>query len=357
MDPEFGVEIKWDRPLLEGYPWVHVPNRSLWPGLRRFFGLVNPGLWELIRTGGFDAVAVFTGYMYASFWISAAAAKVYGKPLLFGTDITTLRPLDERAWKVWVKPLVAPWIFHMTDIVGVGSSAGRDLMQSLGIPEKRIVLTPFVVDNDWWIEQTTHVDKTAVRRAWGVPDEAPVVLFCGKLQPWKRPLDLLKAFARANVPGTYLVYTGEGPLREEVAVQASTLGIAERVRMLGFVNQSELPAVYCAGDLLVVSSEQDACPVVVCEAMLCGTPVVISDEVKGRFDLIEQGVNGFVYPYGNIEELAIILRQVLADRERLQHLGEKARQRMDTWSPRENVDAWVGAFEKVVSLRTARKQS
>jgi len=44
IDPEFKVEVAWDIPLLEGYPWVRVPNRSPWPSLDRFTGLVNPGL-------------------------------------------------------------------------------------------------------------------------------------------------------------------------------------------------------------------------------------------------------------------------------------------------------------------------
>ena len=48
-DPEFGIEIRWDEPLLDGYRWIHMPNRAWRPGLGRFFGLWNPGLWKLIR--------------------------------------------------------------------------------------------------------------------------------------------------------------------------------------------------------------------------------------------------------------------------------------------------------------------
>ncbi len=49
IDPEFGVEVKWDTFVLDGYPWVHLPNRSPVPGIGRFFGLFNPGVWRLIR--------------------------------------------------------------------------------------------------------------------------------------------------------------------------------------------------------------------------------------------------------------------------------------------------------------------
>lgn len=71
VDPEFGVEVVWDIPLLEGYPWVEVPNKSPRPGLGRFFGLINPGLWELVGKGSFDAVvAIWATPMLVHGWFS-----------------------------------------------------------------------------------------------------------------------------------------------------------------------------------------------------------------------------------------------------------------------------------------------
>ena len=58
LDPEFGVQVSWDTSVSEGYPWVYIPNRAPRPGLGKFFGLINPGLWKLIRDGQFDAVWV-----------------------------------------------------------------------------------------------------------------------------------------------------------------------------------------------------------------------------------------------------------------------------------------------------------
>src|SRR3974390_3313473 len=82
MDPEFGIEIRWDTSLLEGYRWVYSPNRAPRPGLGRFFGLVNPGLWTLLRSQPFDAVVIYTGYMAASFWIACFAAKTRRIPVV-----------------------------------------------------------------------------------------------------------------------------------------------------------------------------------------------------------------------------------------------------------------------------------
>jgi len=90
VDPEFGAEIQWDVPLLDGYPWVEIPNKGT--DSEGFWGLYNPGLWKLVREGNFDAVFCHTGYIRASFWITYFASKLSGSAFLFGTDATSLAP-------------------------------------------------------------------------------------------------------------------------------------------------------------------------------------------------------------------------------------------------------------------------
>lgn len=354
LDRDFGVELQWDVPLLDGYPWVQVPNKSARPGLGRFFGLLNPGLWKLIRTGGFDAVVVYTGYAYASFWITLAAAKLHHRPVIFGTDASALAPRDGRNWKRLVKRWIWPRLFGLANVVIVPSSRAVELMRSLGIPDDRLVLTPFVVDNDWWIRQAETVDRNEVRRAWGVPEAAAVVLFCAKLQPWKRPLDLMNAFAQAEVPGSHIIFAGEGPLHAELESRAKSLGLAARVHFLGFTNQSSLPAVYRGSDLLVLPSEYEPFGVVVNEAMLCGCPAIVSDQVGAGHDVISEGQNGHIFHCGKVEDLAVLMREALSDRERLRRMGQAARQRMETWSPKDNIDALVRAVSKAVLPSPAR---
>ena len=242
-DPEFGRSVQWDVPLLDGYRWVQVPNRSLRPGIGRFFGLINPGLWQLIRKTRFDAVVLYTGYRCTSFWIAMTAAKVSGAAVLFGTDAHELRPRDAQSWKPSLKAWLWPRLFRLADVVIVPSSGGVALMRSLGLPEERVTLTPYTVDNEWWSTQAARADRAATRREWQIPPDAAVALFCAKLQPWKRPFDLLHAFARAAASNTYLVFTGEGPLKSGLEEEARRLGLSERARFLGFVNQSALPAV------------------------------------------------------------------------------------------------------------------
>lgn len=351
-DREFNATVKWDVPLLEGYEWIEIPNQG--SGSGSFFGLCNFGAWNLIQRGQFDAILCLTGYLRASFWIAFFSARRVGAAFLFGTDANNLAPRDSRSWKIFLKKLFWPHLFSLADQVVVPSTASYNLVRSLGIREDRITLTPYSVDNDWWAEQSSRVDRIAARRSWGIDPECTVILFCAKLQPWKRPFDLLRAFALAETPGAVLVFAGEGPLRSKLEAEAISLGIARRVRFLGFVNQSQLPAVYTASDLMVLPSEYEPFAVVVNEASCCGCPVIASDHVGAAPDLIAPVNPSFIYPCGNIDALAKALKAVLADPGALAKYGAAARRRMDTWSIRENISQTIKAMRHAVArLRPA----
>jgi glycosyltransferase involved in cell wall biosynthesis len=350
-DPGFGVSVRWDIPLFDGYPWICIRNRSPHPGIERFWGLLNPSIWKILREDRFDAAVSFTGYAYASFWILVAAAKWRGVPILFGTDATSMQPRSGKQWKAFLKRLLLPRIFPLANTVIVPSSAGVEFVRTLGIPPERVVLTPYTVDNEWWIERSTRVDRAAVRGRWGIPENASIALFCAKLQPWKRPLDLLRAFAKADLRNGYLVYAGDGPLMHTLESESRSLGISDRVRFLGFVNQSGLPEVYRSADLLVLPSDYEPFGVVVNEAMLCGCAVAASDRVGARHDLIRSGETGFIFPCGNVDTLAEILRGTLSNRLGLADISKAALKRMETWTIRDNVAGMVDAISRACSNR------
>lgn len=351
MDPEFGVQVQWDVPLLDGYKWVQVPNRSLRPRLGRFWGVWNPGLWKLVRSGGFDAVVIYTGYMCASFWVTVLAAKSASVSVLISTDSTTLRSREGKRWKEWLKPFIVRRVYSVVDVIMAASEAAKKLALQLGVPEKRIRVIRCGVDKGAWLASKGKLDRAAVRAGWNIPADAPVILYCAKLQPWKRPLDLLEAFAKANLSGVYLVFAGEGPQRAEVEAHVCALGLTEQVRVLGFVNASQLPDFYRAADLFVLPSAYDPCPLVVPEAMFSGLPVILSNAVLGRLEMIDAGKSGYLYPCGDIGSLAEILKNIFTNAQELQQLKEGVRHQMEAWTTEEFLDCWFGAVDTAVESR------
>jgi glycosyltransferase involved in cell wall biosynthesis len=346
-DPEFGRSVQWDVPLLDGYKWTHVPNQGT--GGESFFGLHNPGLWKVIREGHFDTVLCQLGYLRSSFWISYFGARARRTPFMFLTDASSMEARDGRKWKIWVKKLAWPVLFRMFNQVLTASSAGSDMMRSLRIPERKITMTLDTVDNDWWRGEAARVNRAAVRASWGLDNAEKIVLFCAKLQPWKRPLDLLRAFAAAKIPQSTLLFAGDGPLRASIEAEASTLGLGQRVRVLGFVNQSQLPAVYKASDIMVIPSEYEPFGLVVNEAMLCGCGVIASDKVGAVRDLIFPGRTGYVYPCGDTRALSATLREAFADPARLSEIGLAARQRIEQWSPGASATALTEVIVRIAA--------
>jgi glycosyltransferase involved in cell wall biosynthesis len=351
LNPGFGVEVAWDVPLLEGYPWVLVDSGKDKNADRRRPGLFSRALWRLVRDGKFDAVYV-GGYYFREAWTVLLAAKRNRIPIILSTDVHSLE--SQRAQSKFVqaiKKTIVRRIFRLAGAVNTGSSGATAYVKSLGVPEGRIRLGGNTVDNAWWSAHSAQVDRATVRSGWNIPPQACVVLYCAKLQPWKRPGDLLEAFARANVPGSYLVFAGDGPNRAALKRQAEETGIAERVRFLGFVNQTGLPSVYSASDLMVLPSEYEPFGLVVNEAMLCGCPVVVSDRVGAKYDLVREGETGRIFPCGDVEALAMILRLLLGDHSQLERMGAAARERMKTWTPELNVEGFAEAVEVALTSK------
>ena len=136
----------------------------------------------------------------------------------------------------------------------------------------------------------------------------------------------------------------------QIKREAEELRVADRVRLLGFVNQSELPSVYRSSDVLVLPSEYEPFGVVVNEALLCGCVAAVSDRVGAGGDLIRPD-NGFIFPCGDVDRLAQILHQIVCNPGILQKMSDSSQKLLARWSPVENIQAYVEALNRVTLSR------
>jgi glycosyltransferase involved in cell wall biosynthesis len=168
----------------------------------------------------------------------------------------------------------------------------------------RIIWAPYSVDDERFAGPPPTSRSELLSRL-NLDDDKPVILFCGKLSPRKRPLDLCAA-AKALAQDVNILFVGDGVLADEVRSCLRPGGGA----ITGFVNQSELPAYYHAADVIVLPSEWEPWGLVVNEAMAAGVLPVVSDRVGAAPDLVV-GV-GEVYPCGDTARLAEALTRALA---------------------------------------------
>jgi glycosyltransferase involved in cell wall biosynthesis len=169
-----------------------------------------------------------------------------------------------------------------------------------------------------------------------------VIGWAGRLSDIKRPLDLVRT--AAEVPGSLLVLAGDGELRNEVESLAATLGVADRVRLLGYVD--DLGDWYGAFDAFLLTSANEGAPVVAIEALAAGMPVVATD-AGGTRTVVDDGESGYVTAIGDVAALAARLRELRDDAALRRRLGETGAARMrERFSTRRMVDETQAVYEE-----------
>ena len=304
----FGDSFVWDVDLLSGYEHVFLCNLAKRPGVDRFGGCDTPEIGARLAEGDFDAVLVL-GWHLKTYLQAGLAAKRLGVPLLARGDshLATPRPAVKRA----VKAIVYPAFLRFFDAALYVGRRSRAYWTHYRYPMPRLFFSPHCVDTEWFAARATGAARVALRARLGLADEAKVILFAGKLLSLKRPLDLVSAAARLKLEGhdTAILVAGAGPLEHEMTAAARAAGVS--LHMLGFCNQTEMPAAYAAADILVLPSESETWGLVANEALACGRPVVLSDAVGAAPDLAADKTAGRVFPVGDVAALAAVLHDIV----------------------------------------------
>lgn len=152
------------------------------------------------------------------------------------------------------------------------------------------------------------------------PEGVPLIVALGRLHPNKAFDVLLDALAK--VPDATLWLAGEGPLRRDLEARAEGLGIAGRVRFLGW--RDDAAALYAAADVFVCPSRHEPLGNVVIEAWAQGVPVVAAAS-QGPAKLIDDGENGLLAPVDDADALATAIRRLLADKALSARIGAAGR--------------------------------
>jgi len=252
-----------------------------------------------------------------------------------GDSIPARQP--QRALRTQIRNILHRQLFkRIAGFLCVGT-LNYDFYNQYGIEKDRLFSMPYAVDNEFFQARCAGArpQREALRQSLKLDPGRPVILFAAYFAAVKAPEELLSAFARvysrfASDSAPYLLLVGDGPLRGMLEKQARPLGDA--VRFLGFRNQSELPPLYDLCDVFALPSRSEAWGLVVNEAMNAGRPVIVSDRVGAAPDLIEDGVNGFVYPSGNVNALASLLCQILESPTLRAKMGECSLERIASWN-------------------------
>jgi len=347
VDTEFNQSIKWDVPLLSGYDWQFVPNVSSRPGTDHFLGLRNPLLFQSVVGFDPDAVLVY-GYNFETLLRFILRWKFNRIPLIFRGDSHRLAisgGIKERS-----KRAIISLIFSQYSAFLCVGKANKRYFQYHRVSQEKLFFAPHSVDNDRFIKGANIIEDQASlwKNELNIPSDQKIILFAGKFEPHKRPLDLLRAFLIANLSNVTLLFVGSGILEETLRAEAEG---NQNIRFASFQNQTMMPRIYAVADLVVLPSMQETWGLVVNEAMCLSKPIIVSNKVGCAEDIVRPYKNGLIFTAGDVADLARCLQEAFSDLERLREWGKKSRRIIDEYS---YVQATNGLKEALTYLSARR---
>ncbi len=246
--------------------------------------------------------------------------------------------------------------------VGVDVSLRRRLMVGVLARRLRAVIVVSADQRNGWLRMGCRAERVVViangvptepiaasraesRRDLGIPPEAVVALMVANLRPLKRVPDFIRAVNQARETCQELIglLAGDGPERSLVEQLARA---DHAVRVLGY--REDVPRLLAAADLLVLTSETEALPMAVLEAMAAGLPV-LSTRVGGIPTVVSDGETGLLVAPGDVPGLRDGLVRLTGDTELRRSLGAEGRRRcLESWGAEQMIDAYLQVMRDAV---------
>jgi len=312
-DPQIPDEV----PFRPGVTVEHVPAGPAAPvpkdDLLPYMGSFGERLVDRWRDGPWTPDVV-----HAHFWMSGLAALTarsrYPAPVVVTYHaLGTVKRRHQKGADTSPRGRIGyeRVLGRQADAVVAQCSDELGEMISLGIPRERINLIPSGVDSTHFAPHGEAVGR----------DSAPRILCVGRLVERKGYADMIRALPA--VPGAECIVVGgppaaaldDDPVARKLRTLADSVGVAERVRLVGGVSRDELPAWYRSADVLACPAWYEPFGLTPLEAMACGVPVV-AYAVGGFNDTVVEGVTGHLVPARDHHALATTLRRLLREPSR-----------------------------------------
>jgi glycosyltransferase involved in cell wall biosynthesis len=293
------------RPLVGELKARGLPARA-----PRTTGKVDPiMLTRLIRWFRGEGWQVVHTHLSTASLLGSLAARVAGIPA-----VATVHGLNTRTCFAWASALVAV------------SNAVKQHLVGQGVPPDTITVIHNGVDLKL-LSRAYH--RTELRRQWGVPEEAPLLVTVGRLAPEKGHRDLLQALhllaSRPEWRELRLLMVGTGARQGPLRAEAEALGLAERVVFAGF--QRDVPPFVQAADVFVLPSVREGLSLSALEAMALARPVVAC-RVGGTPEVVVDGQTGLLVSPAAPAELAEALAHLLHHPDLAQEMGRAGERRV-----------------------------
>ncbi|MEQ8331053.1 MAG: N-acetyl-alpha-D-glucosaminyl L-malate synthase BshA [Longimicrobiales bacterium] len=233
-------------------------------------------------------------------------------------------------------------IHRSQGITTVSSFLKEETVRDFNVPRDRVEVIPNFIDTDVW-----RPDREPCHRASLAPGGEKIVMHVSNFRALKRVDQVVEIFERIQreVPAR-LVMIGDGPERPRAAARAAELGLRDQVLFLG--KHASVDELLSCADLFLLPSETESFGLAALEALACGAPVVAS-RVGGLPEVVDDGVSGYLFPVGAVEDMADAGVALLSDEALHARFAEAGRAlAVERFSARSVVPRYEAYYERVL---------
>ncbi|MEM7315877.1 MAG: glycosyltransferase, partial [Planctomycetota bacterium] len=227
--------------------------------------------------------------------------------------------------------------------IGVAQAHGQHLVDHEGFPKRKVHVIPNGIDTERFHPNCN--DVMSLRSDLGLPLHGPIACIVAALRPEKNHHRFLEAakVVSEKIPTGHFVIVGDGPMRIELDYYVRENGLKDFVHFLG--SRSDIPEILRACDVFVLSSDNEAAPVSILEAMASGLPVVASN-VGSIHEMVKNGENGFLVNL-EVEEFADRIIGLFDDSEMCERMGHAGREQVVNFG---SLETMVRGYEDLLSM-------
>lgn len=305
-------------------------------------------LYRLIRRGRYHIVHTHSSKAGV---LGRIAAKLAGTPLI----VHTLHSLVFHEYQPWIvnrtwwliKKICAPMTDHFLSVSSI--IVRKAVAAGIDRPEKFTTVYSGM-ELDWFLN--SQADGAAIRREFGIPQDAPVVGKIARLFPLKGHDQLMDAAPEIvrRVPDVRFFLVGDGILYDHLRERARQAGILENFVFAGLIKRERIPEMLAAMDVVVHTSLREGLARVLPQALAMGKPCV-SFDIDGAPEVVIDGETGYLVKAYDYQTLADRISTLLADPELRERMGAQGRRHVD---PAWRAETMVAGTAAVYHLLTEK---